>query len=209
MGVGHYLKRKGVNMVKKDYEKDAQYFLKLALSFIMDMEQYAQASYEELAKKKEQLAEDIGGIRTTTLLGRVFIGAKKRGLHREIKKELKLIFEQLDKADKLDDNAVLKIEEEAGEKVERTSTSLRAIAWYMGGRCFLASEKTKEALEAFEKSFSLVPSQESLEMYAATLAVRGGMGSKQKILEAWQRVVDFDPYSAIGLEAAKRIARMQ
>mgnify|MGYP006960592896 FL=1 len=41
------------------------------------------------------------------------------------------------------------------------------------------------------------------------MKLQGGRGNTAKIVEAFEKVVEFDPYSEIGIEAAKEIARMQ
>ena len=203
-------------MGNTDYKKDAKYYLTLASSMVDDLSNHAGIVMYEIGQKRADIKDEIdavgGKVFATAkglVKGKVKYEIKKRKLKKEIDKEFQLILSILDKSDQLDPNAHLEGEDEDGTPKTISSNTIRAMAYYSAGRCYLAADKMKLALEAFDKSHNYVPSQEALNGYAITTKLQGGWGSTSKILEAFERVVEFNPYSEIGIEAAKQIARMQ
>lgn len=203
-------------MGNTDYKKDAKYYLTLASSMVDDLSNHAGIVMDEIGQKRADIKDEIdavGGKVFATgkglVKGKVKYEIKKRKLKKEIDKEFQLILSILDKSDQLDPNAQLEGEDEEGGPKVISSNAIRALAYYSAGRCYLSADKLKLALEAFGKSHNYVPSQEALNGYAIATKLQGGWGSTSKITEAFEKVVEFDPYSEIGLEAAKQIVRMQ
>lgn len=141
--------------------------------------------------------------------GKMKYAFKKRKLKNEIDKELQLIVSTLATADQLNPNLKIEVKNDEGENTVISSNTIRSAAFHSAGRCYIAADKLKLALEAFNKSYDYMPSQEALNGYALATKLQGGWGSTSKILEAFEKVVEFDPYSEVGIEAAKQIARMQ
>lgn len=185
----------------KEYQTDARYYLALARSMIDDLYNHAKV-IEDKSEELDKVSTEESSSLADSLKELWEIRAKEREFKYTIvqaEKDFELILINLNKADKLDPNARLK---------EYSSNDLRALAYMTVGYCYMRASELTQALLAFERSHNLKPNQEALSSYALALQLKGGWGSKTKILEALQKVVEFDPYSKLGLEAAKKIARM-
>jgi tetratricopeptide (TPR) repeat protein len=126
---------------------------------------------------------------------------------RLIKDELENALAQIDKAEQLDPKAHLE-EFKEGEKVD--CNFLRAKTYFLEAQAlFEAGEKPSKILEACQKSLNYFQSQHTMYLTAMAIEKQGGTKAKSETVEAYQKVVNFDPYSDLGLSAAKKIIRMQ
>ncbi|MCF6147718.1 MAG: hypothetical protein E3K37_03570 [Candidatus Kuenenia sp.] len=201
--------------MEKSYKEDARYYLTLASSISEDLSQHSELVMSEIDQKRAEIRDEInaiGGIFSAgkaVIKGKIKYANKKKKLKSEIDKELQLILNILSTADKLDPNLKIEVKDEESGNDFISSNTIRAGAFYSAARCYVAADKLKLAFEAFNNSYNYMPSQESLIGYAYAMKLQGGWGSTSKIVEAFEKVVEFDPYSGIGIEAAKEIARMQ
>ncbi|MBT6046721.1 MAG: hypothetical protein HOG49_07860 [Candidatus Scalindua sp.] len=199
----------------KNYKEDAMYYLTLASSISVDLLSHSELVMNEIDQKRAEIRDEINAIGGVFSLSKILIKGKikysykKKKLKNEINKELQLILDILSNADKLDPNLKMEVKDDEGRCELVSSNTIRASAFYSAARCYIAADKLKHALEAFSKSYNYMHSQEPLIGYAYAMKLQGGRGNTAKIVEAFEKVVEFDPYSEIGIEAAKEIARMQ
>ncbi|MEO0165901.1 MAG: tetratricopeptide repeat protein [candidate division WOR-3 bacterium] len=165
----------------------AEYYLILAKSFIEEN----QSTYGEIRKLLDRYERDSPEYSSALSNVRKYL--------QDIESDMKLTLKILTQAEQLKPEVTVENE---------TISSLRSEAYFLIGQTHFLRENWDSAITAYTESIKNEPDQTALYNLALAMDKKGaGLtgGKKGEIIQAYQKVIEFDPKTKLALDAADAI----